>query len=112
MTDKPPLYLQQPGHSMTITGLEVLKDGTRNLLVFNPSFGPTSRMRSLLDGTSRRSVSSRSAERMMQIYRRSPEQLARYEDFEIVQVTMPTWVYPRHTIPDRNKFLLSINDTT
>jgi len=39
-TQQPPIYLQAPGHSVTVVGLEILKDGARNLLVFDPSYGP------------------------------------------------------------------------
>lgn len=41
MTDLPPLYFQHSGHSRTIVGIEKLSDGTRNLLVFDPSKIPT-----------------------------------------------------------------------
>ncbi|XP_049853497.1 zinc finger-containing ubiquitin peptidase 1-like isoform X1 [Schistocerca gregaria] len=37
---KPPLYLQHQGHSRTIVGVEQLKDGGINLLVFDPSHTP------------------------------------------------------------------------
>jgi hypothetical protein len=36
-TDKMPLILQHKGHSVTIVGYEVMKNGTTNLLVFDPS---------------------------------------------------------------------------
>ncbi|KAK5641977.1 hypothetical protein RI129_010524 [Pyrocoelia pectoralis] len=44
----PPLYLQHQGHSRTIMGVEVHRDGTIVLLVLDPSHSPT-QMRQLLD---------------------------------------------------------------
>ncbi|KAI0093943.1 peptidase family C78-domain-containing protein [Irpex rosettiformis] len=37
VTDKPPIVLQHSGHSRTIIGFERKKDGSINLLVFDPS---------------------------------------------------------------------------
>ncbi|KAI7882091.1 peptidase family C78-domain-containing protein [Mucor mucedo] len=36
ITDRPPLYLQHQGHSRTVVGIEVLKSGKRNLILFDP----------------------------------------------------------------------------
>ncbi|KAG0191879.1 hypothetical protein DFQ28_010740 [Apophysomyces sp. BC1034] len=36
ITDRPPLYLQHSGHSRTVIGIELLKDGNRNLIMFDP----------------------------------------------------------------------------
>ncbi|KAL0078023.1 peptidase family C78-domain-containing protein [Phycomyces blakesleeanus] len=36
LTDQPPLYLQHSGHSRTVIGIEMLKDGHRNLIMFDP----------------------------------------------------------------------------
>jgi hypothetical protein len=36
VTNRPPLYLQHSGHSRTVIGIEVLKDGKRNLIMFDP----------------------------------------------------------------------------
>ncbi|KAI9322248.1 peptidase family C78-domain-containing protein [Dichotomocladium elegans] len=36
ITDRPPLYLQHSGHSRTVIGIELLKDGKRNLIMFDP----------------------------------------------------------------------------
>ena len=35
-TNKPPLYLQHAGHSRTVIGVELLDNGKRNLIVFDP----------------------------------------------------------------------------
>ncbi|OJA19675.1 hypothetical protein AZE42_06955 [Rhizopogon vesiculosus] len=44
-TDKMPLILQYDGHSQTIIGYEVAKNGDKNLLIFDPSKHPKSSMR-------------------------------------------------------------------
>lgn len=36
ITNRPPLYLQHQGHSRTVVGIEVLKSGKRNLIMFDP----------------------------------------------------------------------------
>jgi hypothetical protein len=36
ITNKPPLYLQHQGHSRTVVGIEILKTGKRNLIMFDP----------------------------------------------------------------------------
>ena len=38
LTELPPVYLQRPGHSLTIVGFESRTDGSSNLLVFDPTF--------------------------------------------------------------------------
>ncbi|KAF9567624.1 DUF1671-domain-containing protein [Agrocybe pediades] len=45
MTDKMPLILQHNGHSRTVVGYEIDKNGATNLLVFDPSFRPDSTIR-------------------------------------------------------------------
>ena len=40
VTILPPIFLQRPGHSMTIVGLVFLRDGSRELLVFDPAYAP------------------------------------------------------------------------
>ncbi|KAI8980382.1 peptidase family C78-domain-containing protein [Pilobolus umbonatus] len=37
ITNRPPLYLQHQGHSRTVVGIEILKSGKRNLILFDPS---------------------------------------------------------------------------
>jgi len=82
-TLKPPLYLQQPGHSMTVVGLECHTDGSRHLLVFDPSFGPSPPMRRLAEG-SRERLTPGQIDRAMKIYRRGAETLGRYQSFEVL----------------------------
>lgn len=76
----PPIYLQQPGHSMTIVGFERRQDGSANLIVFDPSYSPSPAMHKLLGrkniGTSRPEV--------MHPYRRGATQLWKHAAFEIL----------------------------
>jgi hypothetical protein len=39
-TAKPPIFFQAFGHSYTIVGIEILLDGTRNLIVLDPDIDP------------------------------------------------------------------------
>lgn len=44
VTALPPIYLQRPHHSMTVVGMEKHKNGSRNLLVFDPAYCPSKEM--------------------------------------------------------------------
>ncbi|KAI9661652.1 MAG: hypothetical protein M1821_008890 [Bathelium mastoideum] len=81
-TLRPPIYLQRPGHSLTIVGFEVRKDGSRSLLVFDPMYVVSKEMQRVRDRATRlpRSVSA-----LLRMYRRSQESLGRYRDFETVE---------------------------
>lgn len=47
VTDKMPLILQHNGHSRTIVGFEVDKNGVTNLLLFDPAHRPTQEIRTI-----------------------------------------------------------------
>lgn len=84
-TSQPPIYLQQPGHSLTIVGLERHQSGERNLFVFDPSFGPPADVVKMADGKRTRSImDEREANKLLKIYRRSVSQLKRHDNFEIL----------------------------
>ena len=85
LTNRPPIYLQQPGHSLTIVGLERHRDGARNLLVFDPGFGPSKDIRSLIGKREvGRRIHSRDTEKLMHAYRRTSARLGKYKGFETV----------------------------
>jgi hypothetical protein len=44
----PPIYLQQPGHSITIIGFERRRDGRCNLMVFDPMYSTSPAMHKLI----------------------------------------------------------------
>lgn len=78
----PPMYLQRPGHSLTIIGFEIHENGSRNLLVFDPMYVVSKEMRRLRDGAIRR---PKSVGPLLRMYRRGREGLGRYRDFETVE---------------------------
>lgn len=82
-TLKPPVYLQRPGHSLTIVGLEIMKDGTRNLLVFDPMYQAPKLMKEMVDAGPRRIVGPNY--RLLSFYRRSQHRLQNYADFETLE---------------------------
>ncbi|EKG15893.1 Peptidase C78 ubiquitin fold modifier-specific peptidase 1/ 2 [Macrophomina phaseolina MS6] len=84
-THLPPIYLQQPGHSVTIVGYEQRKDGARNLLVFDPMFRTSPGMAKILG---RRDLRTPRPE-VMQAYRRGGRQLKRHRDYELLALTAP-----------------------
>jgi hypothetical protein len=85
---RPPIFFQQPGHSMTIIGFERCKNGTRNLLVFDPSFGSVKQLADMATGSISTTVKAEMADRLLRFHRRSDVQLKTYEEFEILM-----WVF-------------------
>ncbi|KAF2404554.1 DUF1671-domain-containing protein [Trichodelitschia bisporula] len=82
-TLKPPIYLQRPCHSMTIIGLERMRDGTRNLLVFDPLYCAPRIMQDMIDrGPQAIHVPN---EKFMRLYRRHETKLYPYLDFEVLE---------------------------
>ena len=78
----PPIYLQRPGHSLTIVGLEIHKDGSRNLLVFDPMYVVSKEMRRFRDGATRH---PKSVGMLLKMYRRSEKTLDHYCEFETIE---------------------------
>lgn len=76
----PPIYLQQPGHSLTIVGLEKRRDGTSNLLAFDPTFRTSPSMNALVGRSSIRTARPE----VLGAYRRGQAQLRRHRDFEVL----------------------------
>jgi hypothetical protein len=69
---------------MTIIGFERCKDGTRSLLVFDPSFGPMKQLVDLATGSTATVMTTNTADRLLRHYRRSESQLRTYDEFEIL----------------------------
>ncbi|EEP79190.1 predicted protein [Uncinocarpus reesii 1704] len=84
-TDLPPIYFQHPGHSLTIVGFELRKDGSTNLLVFDPMFKTSPAIQRLI-GTR---VSCPNPERILRAHRRGTHYLRRYKEFEILKLLPP-----------------------
>ena len=85
ITDKPPIYFQHHGHSMTIVGVEQRLDGNVNLVVFDPMFNPSPALKklALANTTSFRSLEP---EKLMKAHRRGEKYLAKYKDFELLKL--------------------------
>lgn len=81
---RPPIFFQQPGHSMTIIGFERSNSGKRNLLIFDPSFGPRKQLQDLVSKPSRAVEAADFADSLLRTYRRSAVQLRKYDEFEIL----------------------------
>jgi hypothetical protein len=68
LTAAPPIFMQAPGHSMSIVGLEKLLDGSRNLLILDPDHEPSGNMLAWWHQGGHR---TRSASNMLEPYRMS-----------------------------------------
>ncbi|KAF1985128.1 DUF1671-domain-containing protein [Aulographum hederae CBS 113979] len=84
-----PIYLQIPGHSMVIVGLEQRQDGSKNIIVFDPGYRPTASMnraiRSKLTIADQKIVS-----RLLAPYRRSGAQMESHSNFEMLVIGSPS----------------------
>src|ERR1700760_427178 len=79
-TSAPPIYFQHPGHSLTIVGLERDRNGSGNLVVFDPVFKTAPAMHRLIGRHNIRTA--RPA--VLDAYRRGHRQMSRHGDFEIL----------------------------
>jgi hypothetical protein len=79
-TKLPPIFLQRPRHSITIVGVERLRNGKRRLLTFDPGYRPPAIVRKPSD-TSHSLVS---AWLILWRYRRGEAYLKRYQSFEML----------------------------
>jgi hypothetical protein len=69
---------------MTIIGFECCNNGARNLLVFDPSFGPMKQLTDMATGSTPVEVKAAMADRLLRSHRRRDAQLKSYDEFEIV----------------------------
>lgn len=76
----PPIYLQQPGHSITIVGFERHYDNTCNLVVFDPMYSTRPPMHKLLG---RKNIKTARPEVLYE-YRRGRPSLKKFDAFEIL----------------------------
>ncbi|KAL2259129.1 hypothetical protein VTK26DRAFT_7322 [Humicola hyalothermophila] len=81
-TKLPPLYFQHIGHSLTIIGFEKLKNGSDNLIVFDPSFHDASYILRLVG----RTFVHPTPELALMPYRRGNSYLKTYREFEILRL--------------------------
>ncbi|PVI02794.1 DUF1671-domain-containing protein, partial [Periconia macrospinosa] len=86
----PPLYLQQPGHSITVVGFERRHDGSRNLMVFDPMYSTSPAMHRLIG---RKNIKTARPE-VMWNYRRVAKQLKKHAAFEILLLSAHPPLFP------------------
>ena len=101
LTALPPIYFQHPGklsvhvaafehldkltflgHSMTIVGYEQKKDGSKNLICFDPMFHDAPNVLRLVDNDN---FKLKAPEDMLRAYRRGVKYLKKYNEFEILR---------------------------
>ncbi|KAF3935577.1 hypothetical protein ABW19_dt0203476 [Dactylella cylindrospora] len=82
-TDKPPIYFQHHGHSMTIVGIERYKDGSMSFLCFDPMFSPSQAIRGLVGQNRLRSNIAYG--KLLKPFRRGGSYLKRFTIFEMVE---------------------------
>ncbi|KAF2128607.1 DUF1671-domain-containing protein [Dothidotthia symphoricarpi CBS 119687] len=86
----PPIYLQEPGHSLTIVGFERRRDGSCNLMVFDPMYNTSPAMHKLLG---RKNIRNERPE-VLFAYRRVTKQLKKHAAFEILLLMAPPPLFP------------------
>lgn len=67
---------------MTIIGLERMRDGSSNILVFDPMFGDRSSITKLIG----QQVKEKSNEDLLKGYRRGHKYLQKYKEFELLRL--------------------------
>lgn len=85
ITEKPPIYFQHHGHSMTIVGVEQRMDGSVNLVVYDPMFNPSPPLKklALANNTTFRSPEP---DKLMKAHRRGEKYLEKYKEFELLKL--------------------------
>lgn len=81
-TRLPPIYFQHRGHSLTIVGYEKKKNGTQELLVFDPMFRDSDAVVRLAGS---HKPSTGHPENMLKLYRRGNRYLKRFQEFEVLK---------------------------
>jgi hypothetical protein len=82
LTPQPPLYFQHPGHSMTIVGFEKKRDGSKNLILFDPMFHDAANIMRLVDAPT---FTHKAPADLLRAYRRGTKYLKRYYEFEVLK---------------------------
>lgn len=85
-TGKAPIYLQRPGHSFTIIGIEENTDRKRRLLAFDPAWTAPSVMRAISPLSDSLAASLLSRKWILQQYRKPHRYLRRFNAFETISI--------------------------
>jgi len=78
---------------LTIVGMEILRDGSRNLLVFDPMYQAPKQMKQLVEGGGAARVNQHNP-KLLNFYRRSQHRLQNYADFETLELTGDLPMFP------------------
>ena len=85
ITDKPPLFFQHQGHSMTVVGVELDKQYRANLVVFDPMYKPAKQLRELAL-TNTLHFRTATPDKLLRAHRRDEKYLGRYKAFEMIKI--------------------------
>lgn len=88
ITDKPPLFFQHQGHSMTVVGIELDTEYRATLVVFDPMYNPSSTLKKLAMDN-KLAFTTPVPEKLLKAHRRDEKYLGRYKAFEIIKVNGP-----------------------
>ncbi|TKA68268.1 hypothetical protein B0A55_08526 [Friedmanniomyces simplex] len=87
MTSRPPIFLQRPGHSVTVIGTSRSKTGKRHLLIFDPAWSPPAVLRKAAPLTCEE-CKGLSAKWTLRQYRKSETYLKKWKAFETLSVDL------------------------
>jgi hypothetical protein len=82
ISDRPPLYFQHSGHSRSIVGIEHLQSKRINLLLFNPSYKPSSAVKEYAEGKIKKKDLSES---VLKTFRVSLDEIAKKKEYQILR---------------------------
>jgi Peptidase family C78 len=85
ISDRAPLYFQHSGHSRTIVGVERLKSGTVNFLIFDPSKKPSSRAKNFGRASATASTD------VLKPYRLSARELSKKTKYSVLRCDPTFW---------------------
>jgi zinc finger-containing ubiquitin peptidase 1 len=86
VSDRPPLYFQHAGHSRTIIGIEHLKSGKINLLLFDPSKSPSSKVKDYAQGkVGKKNLSTD----VLKPFRVAMDDIAKKNEYQILRYLSP-----------------------
>lgn len=88
ITEKPPLYFQHQGHSMTVVGVELDTECRASLVVFDPMYNPSRQLKNLAL-SNKLTFTSPTPEKLMKAHRRDERYLGRYRAFEMIKINGP-----------------------
>ncbi|KAF2166929.1 hypothetical protein M409DRAFT_66449 [Zasmidium cellare ATCC 36951] len=82
-TNRMPIFLQRPQHSITIVGIQKMRSGKRRLLIFDPAWSPPSKVRSPLSESDCRGWKG---QLLLRRYRKSQRYFGRFKEFETLEI--------------------------